>query len=1111
MKKMQSTYSNVKEAVRKGSLFFLLSSLFFISVTAYGQAVITGTVYEDFGGAKEPMMGVNIAVVNSQNRTLTGTITDMDGNYSIKMPQGNDLTLVFSFIGMSAQRFPYKGQKVQNVTMSEDSQQLKEVVVATERVTRSELGVSAKTFTGASQSIKMDDVMESLPVSSVEEALQGQLAGVDILAGGDPGAKGNIRIRGTATLNGSADPLIVINGVPYNTDIADDFDFSTANTEDFADMLSLNPNDIEDIQVLKDAASTALYGTKGANGVLLITTKKGLRGKPKFTFSNKTTVKVEPDPIPMLSGNEYTAYMQDAIWNTANARGLQNAGDLIDMLYSSKSYAIGYQPDWSYFDEYNTNTDWLDGIRKNAVTTDNNFSMSGGGEKATYRFSLGYMNEDGTTKGYGMQRLTSTLNVGYNFSDRLNVSAEFTYSDTKNDQAYLKSEKVRSEAMRKMPNKSPYYIDDATGQPTDIYFTYQDENEFQGAFDGSSHFHPIAMVNDSYNNTNTKEEKITIRPRYRILMDENNAPVLTLEGYISMKFKTVKTRQYLPQEATGVDINSTYSNLSYDGYSNNFLLQSETKLLFNKTWLDGMHNVVAAAIWRTQQSSGSTYATQIYGAATEGMSDPVNGGTIYSSSLNSGTSESRTLSAIGNLNYTFDKWLTLNATWNYEGTSALATDNRWGLFQSYGGALNLQDIEAIHEKTEKWLSQAKIRFSWGQSGQAPTGTSPYVGTYAALSDKYGTVTPVVPNAMQLSKLKWQTAEEWDIGADLAFWNNRIKMTFDYYDKTTKDLLQKGVTVSNISSFSKIAWTNSGEMENKGWEYRIDYEIFKNKNWRVAVDFNINRNENEILELPSNLSQDSYSFKNGQYAQKLLAGTPVGSFFGYHSLGVYQNIEDTYAHDADGNVMRDLEGRPIVMKNGTFTCYPGDAKYQDVNYDGKIDENDIVYIGNSNPVVTGGAGVNVKWKDLSLTMRFHYRLGQKIINQTRMDMEAMYNTDNQSTAVLRRWRSEGDVTDIPRALYKYGMNYLGSDRFVEDCSYIRLQTISLNYRLPKKWCEKIHSTGISVFVTGYDLFTWTDYQGQDPEVTLPSAVTDIAKDQSSTPRSRRFAAGVTVNF
>ena len=1083
-----------------------------MTISAYAQGnVLTGTVYEIFDGKQEPCMGVNVAVVNAQNRLVTGVTTDINGQYAIRMPAGENFTLLYSFIGLVPQRIAYTGQKTQDVVMKEDAKALGEVVIAQERSHQSALGVSERAFTGSSQRISMDEVMESLPVNSVEEALQGQLAGVDILTSGDPGAKGSIRIRGTATLNSSADPLIIINGVPYNTDIDDDFNFATASTEDFADMLALNPNDIENIEVLKDAASTAIYGTKGANGVLLITTKRGAKGKPQFVFSHKSTLKMEPESIPMLTGDEYTAFMQDAIWNTANARGLDASGDLLNMLFSEKSYAIGYQPDWSYFDEYNTNTDWLGEIRKNAYSTDNNFSMSGGGDRATYRFSLGWTMEDGTTRNNDLQRLTSSLRIGYNFSDRMNVNAEFTYSDTNNDQTYFSTANLRTEAQRKMPNKSPYYINDETKEPTDIYFTYQDENEFQGAFNGVKNFHPIAMVDESFNKTNTKEEKITISPTYTILWNENQQPILRYQGYVSMKFKTVKSRKFLPQEATGVNIENEDSNYSYDGYTNNFSLQSETKLLYNQSFADDQHQLVGAAIWRTTQSQGSTYATNVYGVASSGMGDPVTGGTISAGSLNSGTSDARTLSGIANLNYTMFRWITLNGTWNYEGNSALSQDNRWALFQSYGGALNLQDFEPIQLWTSEWLSQAKLRVSWGQSGKAPSGTSPYVGTYTALTDKYGTLTPVVPNNMQLNKLKWETSEEWNYGFDLGLWQDRIKMTFDYYRKTTTDLLQKSVKVASTSAFSSIAYTNSGSLRNEGWEYRIDWRIHESKDWRWNMDFNINRNVNTILEVPDNIATETYSFKNGQYAQKILAGTPVGSFFGYRYLGVYQNLEDTYAKDDEGRVMRDLLGNPVVMKNGTYTCYPGDAMYEDINYDGTIDENDIVYIGNCNPVVTGGAGLTARYKKMSMTMRFHYRLGQKIINQARMNNEAMYNSDNQSKSVLRRWRSEGDQTDIPRALYNYGLNYLGSDRFVEDCSYIRLQTVSFNYALPKSFAEKIKASSASMFLTCYDLFTLTNYKGQDPEVTLPTSVTALAKDNSSTPRSHRYAVGLTVKF
>ena len=315
----------------------MLFCLFTLGLSA--QGVVTGTVTERLGNSDEACIGVNVTFQNSQNRIVTGTVTDFNGNYSLKVPNEKNLTLVFSFIGMKTQRFKYTGQTKLNVTMESDAHQIKEVQVSGRRGgTRNDMGITSRQQSFATQKISMEELTATSPVTSIEEALQGQLGGVDILAAGDPGAKSTIRIRGTATLNSSADPLIVINGVPYNTSIDDSFDFNTASQEDFAQMLSLNPNDIESIEVLKDAASTAVYGTAGANGVLLITTKKGAMGKTNFTFSTKNSIKFEPKSMPMLGGNEYVAYMQDAIWNTANAQGL-NGNSYLEWLFDK--YDIG--------------------------------------------------------------------------------------------------------------------------------------------------------------------------------------------------------------------------------------------------------------------------------------------------------------------------------------------------------------------------------------------------------------------------------------------------------------------------------------------------------------------------------------------------------------------------------------------------------------------------------------------------------------------------------------------------------------------------------------------------------------------------------------------------
>lgn len=1104
----------------KKHLYILLIA-FLAVLPAAAQEVITGTVTEMIGNDEEPCIGVNVTFVNAQNRIVAGTVTDFSGMYTLQVPADKkNLSVQFSYIGMKTQKFKYEGQKTINVKLEADNAQtqLQEVRVTGSRGSRNDLGISAREQAFATQKIKMDEILESQPVTSVEEALQGQLGGVDIVAGGDPGAKSSIRIRGTATLNSNSDPLIVIDGVPYSTDIDDSFDFNTASQEDFAQMLNLNPNDIESIEVLKDAASTAIYGTAGANGVLLITKKKGSRSKTRFSFSTKNSIKIEPKSMPMLSGNQYKAYVQDAIWNSANAQGLARSTDLLNLLYDTPE--INYDESFPYFDEYNQNTDWLSLVKKNAFTTDNSFSMSGGGDKANYRFSLGYSNEGGTTKGTGLGRLTTSLNVGYNFSEKLHVEAEYSYTDTQKDAPY--TDDVRAAAFIKMPNKSPYQY--ANGVQTDNYFTRQNADEFQGAYKGTSrisnnkyNFNPVVMANDSYSNSSIKEQKMTVRARWYILPE-----VLTYNGYVSMRFNTTKKESWLPQAATGLEYglletqgtNYTEIDQAAEAYSNSFSLQTENKLMFRKTWNE-IHNLVATGIWYTSQSRSSNKAFYRAGVGSAELAD-VSSQTGILYKIESSKGEVTSLSARGSIAYTLLNRYTINGTFNYEGKSSLGKDNRWGFFPSVGVSWQVQDEPFMKTWKEAFLTQWKVRASWGQSGNAPTGTSPYVGNYSALGN-YIESPAIASNTMQLNKLKWETSREINIGTDISLWDGKLTFTFDYYRKNTKDLLQKKVTIPSTTGYSsaQMAWYNSGKMRNEGWEARVDYKVFKIKKWDLSVNFNISHNENTILELPDNLDDgtNSFSLKNGSgyYATKLLSGTSVGSFYGFRYLGVYQNTTDTYAKDAEGNVMTDLQGTPIVMKNGTYTCYPGDAHYDDVNHDGVIDKNDLVYLGNYNPTVTGGGGFTLKYDRFALTVFMHYRLGQKVINAARMDAEGMYNANNQSTAVLRRWRNEGDQTDIPRALWGYGLNQLGSDRYVEDCSFLRFKTISLSYNLPKKFCQSIGLTSANVYLTGYDLFTISNYTGMDPEVSDPSKITDIAKDNAQTPRSRRYSMGITVNF
>ena len=1080
------TQSNIRRLLI--SLSFIICHLSFSSVAAQ---TITGTVYEMLGNQREPVIGANVVLVNQQNRYVKGAVTDINGQYRLQVPQDSkNLRVQASYIGMKTQSVKYTGQTVQNFTM-ENSTTLKEVQVTGQRGGRDGMGISRMEQTSSVQKIDLNAIVETAPVTSVEEALQGQVAGLDINLGGDPGARSSIRIRGTSSLSASNEPLIVIDGVPQDVDISEDFNFATANEEDFGALLNIAPANIESIEVLKDASATAIYGTKGANGVLLINTKRGAMGKTKFSFSSKLTFKKEPESVPLLNGPQYVSMMQDAIWNAANAKGVNSAANEMNMLFNNLE--LNYDPTYRYFDEYNTDTDWLEAVKQDALVTDNNFSMTGGGEKAVYKLNLGYYDEQGTTRGTGVQRLSAGMKITYKFSDVLRVRTDFSFSNTNKDANVLGD--ARSMAMRKMPNLSPYWIDPVTKEPTGVFFTQQED--FQGSY--SSNYNPVALVEKGYNKTTQRQEKMTITLEYDFPFG------LQYQGWVSMNMSTTKNKKFLPQEATGVLWTNSNANRSTDATSDAFSLQTENKLLYNQTFAE-KHKVIATALVRTSDNQSFSYTSSTYGNASANLSDPVVGSVVASSG--SGNSERRSISLIAQGVYSYDNRYVLRATLNREGNSTMGKEKRWGTFPAFGLAWNAEQEHFWTEDIKKWLTTAKVRVGYGWSGTSPSGASIYLGAYKSLG-QYMNMPAVVPDRMQLDNLKWETTREADFGIDLRLWD-RLNFTFDYYDKQTSDMLLKDTKLPVSTGYSSVKYINSGKMSNKGVEMRMDYEIFRNKDWTISVNANISRNVNKVKELPSTWVMDNYSFGNGNYALRIVENAPVGSFYGYRYLGVYQNTDETYARDAEGNIMTDWQQKAITMKNGTEQVYPGDAKYEDINHDGVINESDIVYLGNANPKFFGGGGFQVRWRQLTLTTFFYGRYGQKVINGARISLENMRGVANQSTAVLHRWRNEGDQTDIPRALYGMGYNYLGSDRFVEDASFLRLKTLSLSYNVPKEWLKKVGITRLNVFATAYDLFTWTGYKGQDPEVKMPSA-TSIVRDNATTPVSKRFAFGVNLDF
>lgn len=1078
--------------------------LLFCSQSGWAQSVLTGTVTDK--ALNEPLIGANVYVTNSSNRSIEGTIVDMNGKYRLSVPNQKGLSIVFSFIGYKTYTVKYTGQKEIDVQLEEEGMTLDAVEITAKKIERNSMGQAPKDLISATQKVTLGNI-ESAPVASISEALQGAMANVDILTGADPGSGSSIRIRGTSSLNASSDPLFVVDGVPLPVEVSDDFSFASANSEDYGSLLNLSPADIESIEVLKDAAATAIWGSKAANGVLLIKTKKGSKGRLQFSFSTKYETRKERDGIPMLNANQYISMIQDAIYNTVSDLGSESAKSLeyLRLLYDTKE--IGYDPTWQYFDEYNQDTNWLDEITQRGYSNDNNFSISGGGDKANYRLSLGYLNEEGTTKGTGFKRFSTSFNTDYRFSDNLDISLQYSFSrgvtdaQYKDDTSQLKEASVRGHALTKMPNMSPYVIGE-DGQRTGEYFTPY--RYFDMTFNDNKVYNPVAMVNEAKNRTTDTNSRMVFVLHYRFFQG------LDYTGTLGFNGKFSKINRFLPQSVTGVSYVDDASSLNYSIGKDILYLTTENRLVYQKSFTD-KHKIIASAIFQTSDQTTSTYSSKSANTASSGISTPIAGSTTLGGG--SGRTITRDIGGTLNLHYTLLGKYLFDAGYRLEASSSMDKSSRWGAFPTFGVAWQLGD-EAFMQK-QKVISLCKIRYNWGQSGNSPTGTSPYIGTFSAITPGYGEMSAIEPASPDLKNLKYETITKNNIGIDVGLLDNRLNFTVELYKNVTNDLLQKKIVVPSTTGLSKVAWYNSGKMSNKGWEFYMDYDVIRTKDWGFMFGFNIAQNENKVLEMPENKSDETYTFGNKNYAYKVMIGDPLGSFYGYKYNGVYQNTEDTYAKDVNGNQIQDINGNPVVMMNGDQKVYPGDAKYADINGDGVIDKNDIVYLGNSNPKITGGFNFTLRYKRLSLVANFHGRAGQKVINQSRMNMEYMYGKDNQSVAVLRRWRTEGDQTDIPRALYGKGYNCLGSDRFVEDASFLRLKTVTLKYAFPDKWMKPAGISKLEIYATGYDLFVWTKYTGQDPEINLKAptdgSMATVAIDKNNTPKALRFAFGINLKF
>lgn len=1049
------------------------------------RGIVRGRVFDKNGN--EPVIGATVAEIDSDNRVIGGTATDINGDFIYNMKDVSH-TLRVSVIGYHSKDVKAVTDKAMSISLESSDIEIDAVTITAERQSNSGL-TNIQDRDKASSSVKIDLIeMQDVGVTSAADALQGKISGLDIIsASGDPGSGSQIVIRGLSSI-GNNKPLIVIDGIPQDK-VNSNIDLSSADQEDISNLINIALQDIKSIEVLKDAGATAIYGSKGADGVLLIETRKGKMGEVKFDYQYKHSLNIQPDPIPMLNGDEYIMLQLEQLHN---ARGVFTLPD-----------EIAYNPDYTDFYNYSQNTDWLEAITTNGQTKDHYFALSGGGDKTRYSASASYVDEGGTTINTRSRRFSTRINLDYILSKKLMYSILFSYTNNNNDRnVTVGGRNIREMAYIKAPNMSIYEYDE-NGELTGEYFN--PITSYQGS--GSSYFNPVAVGKLGKNNSKEYNLETTFKLRY--MFNES----ITFRQTVSFQYFGQKQITFLPYNAMGIDWLDWQVNRNSE---NNYLsstIRTESQFVFNAPFDVDVHDLSGAVSWVTDQTHGEWQYFETNRSPSVDILDPASNSQI--NYIGNGSNDARNLGAVANINYKLLDRYMLQINSRLDASSSFGLNSRWGLFK--GVSLGWRFSNEPFLSGLDWLGESKLRFSWGTAGRQPNSTYARFALYeTGGSGNYAGNTAISPSSIQLDNLRWENVESYNGGFNINLFNDRLYIETDIYTKITTDILFPNYDIPYSSGFSRLSFYNGGQMTNTGWELMLNGTIIRKKDLRWNLYFNTSHNVNRFTDLPDNFNNErSTSIRNGEYPRRVVEGEPIGSFFGFEYLGVWASDDDVIATDADGNQLVDANGDPIPLTyNGTYEFKGGDAIYKDQNNDGTIDLNDVVHIGDCNPDYIGGFGTSFTYKNLDVSFGFHYRIGFDIINGIAIQTEGMNSRNNQSKAVLRRWRVQGQDEPgmLPRAYEWHPANNLGSDRYVEKGDYLRLNNVKIGYKVPKEICEMVHMKRINLTFSARKLLTFTNYSGQDPEVGQDASDPFwIGVDYARTPPSRMFTGSVAIFF
>ena len=1049
------------------------------------QQTVKGTVL-DGSSNNEPMIGAVIQVPGTQ----VGTVADLDGNFTITMPEGKNLIQV-SMFGFKTQVINVKGKTSVKVILVTDIKEMDEVVVVGYGSMRK------RDLSGSVAQIKGDELMAG-GATDVAHGLQGKIAGVQVSqSDGSPGAGVSITVRGANSFSTSSQPLYIVDGVPYGTN-PNGMPSSTANegNNQFTSPLSMiNPNDIEKIEVLKDASATAIYGSRGANGVVIITTKKGKEsdgGRPTIELNVKLGVQTVAKRIDMLDPYTYALY--------------QNEGAANSRLYEGSTVRDPYRGEWDYpyvgnnfiYDAgtYNPSpedflnpglrtdaygnidevamADWQDEIYQAAFQQDYSVSVSNGNDRGWYNLSGNFTKQDGIIKNTGFERYGLSINIGRHITKWLEIGTSSFFTNTTTDFQRTGSENtgiIRS-ALIFPPT---YGVHTSTEQLDELnWLATNPVNYVNGAKD---QLKQISWFSSSY-----AEVKILPWLKFR-----QNLGLGYNDGHRGTYYDRHTQEGRAPTNGMAGKATDIWKSLT-----------SESLLTFDKRW--DAHTLNAVVGITFEKGTGETTAMTATNFPMDITQDNDMSLAINRPTVTSTTTEQALESFLGRINYTLLGKYIFTASVRTDGSSSFAENNKWATFLSGAFAWRASDEKFIQDLNV--FSNLKFRLSFGQTGNQAIGAYRTLKVLGGANYPYnngileGGLSTIDWRGPANPDLKWETTDQFNAGIDMGFLDNRLQFTVDYYYKRTRDLLQN-VTIPGSSGYTQMM-INSGNVTNQGVEFTLNYDVFRDTpvKWNIAANLSLNRNR------IGGLDGDQYATSLWSAADQAFLqrnGCPIGTIFGYVEDGFYDNIAEVRSYKPYAN-LSDAEARRYI----------GEIKYRDMNGDGQITVADRTIIGNTNPDFVYGFTSNLSWNNLTLSFLLQGSQGNDILNYNLTDIEMANYGNITQDAYNSRWPPDNAAgAKWPKATAGYTRTWLFSDRYVENGSYLKMKYITLAYN----WAKPFRGVqNLNVSFTANNLFTITKYSWLDPDVNAGG--TNAATpgiDSYSYPSARSFTLGFNFTF